>query len=274
MRKHILKFYNPEKHLTMTTSNLQVGQHVKYEIPTKSYFNVTENFYKVVPKVSPLKGRHFNSCAVVGNSGIVLNSKCGQEIDSMDFVIRCNLPPTSGYEKDVGSKSNFTTMNPSVISVYYRKFLKIKKDHERLLRRLRQIGDQILYVPAFTSGGGRNMNEVAGFMLQYNLQIKTAFPPPGINNIIRSIWKNSQFRLRRPSTGAHMYALAATMCDRIHMYGFYPFSTDPYGTPLRYHYYENSKMIKVATHNMPEEFRALQMLHQRGALVLHTEPCQ
>ncbi|CAH1269336.1 ST8SIA4 [Branchiostoma lanceolatum] len=88
------------------------------------------------------------------------------------------------------------------------------------------------------------------------------------------IWQNSQFKLRRPSTGAHMYALAATICDRIHMYGFYPFSKDPYGANLRYHYYDKSKIIKVYLHNMPEEFRALQMLHQRGALVLHTEPCQ
>ncbi|XP_078598824.1 CMP-N-acetylneuraminate-poly-alpha-2,8-sialyltransferase-like [Branchiostoma floridae x Branchiostoma japonicum] len=258
----------------MTTSDLSVGQHVKYETRPGSYFNVTEDFLKVTPRASPLHGRHFNSCAVVGNSGIVLNSKCGPQIDSMDFVIRCNLPPITGYEKDVGSKANFTTMNPSVIPVYYRKWLKSKKDHERLLRRLRQIGDQILYVPAFTNPGGGHTNVIARFILQYKLQIKTAFPPPGINNVIKSIWQNSQFKLRRPSTGAHMYAVAATMCDRIHMYGFYPFSTDPYGTPLRYHYYEQRKMIKIATHNMPEEFRALQMLHQRGALVLHTEPCQ
>ncbi|XP_066301061.1 CMP-N-acetylneuraminate-poly-alpha-2,8-sialyltransferase-like [Branchiostoma lanceolatum] len=183
----------------MTTSNLRVGQHVKYETGG-GYFNVTENFFKVTPTESPLQGRHFNSCAV--------------------------------------------------------------------------IGDQILYVPAFTNAGGGHVNVVARFMLQYNLQIKTAFPPAGINNVVKSIWKNSQFKLHRPSTGAHMYALAATICDRIHMYGFYPFSTDPFGTNLRYHYYEKRKMVKVGTHNMPEEFRALQMLHQRGALVLHTEPCQ
>ncbi|XP_078598823.1 CMP-N-acetylneuraminate-poly-alpha-2,8-sialyltransferase-like [Branchiostoma floridae x Branchiostoma japonicum] len=237
-------------------------------------FNVTEDFLQLVPKRSPLADRHFNTCAVVGNSGIVLNSNCGKEIDSMDFVMRCNLPPIEGYEKDVGSKANFTTMNPSVIPQNFRRWNKTRKEYNRFLRSLKQVGDQILYVPAFTSPyGEKYVRAVAQIVLQHKLPMKMAFPPTGQNNLMKSIWRDAGFEILRPSTGAHMYTLAATICDQIHMYGFYPFTEDTRGRALRYHYYDRKKMISNRTHNMPEEFRAFQQLHLRGAVVLHTEPC-
>ncbi|XP_019625032.1 PREDICTED: CMP-N-acetylneuraminate-poly-alpha-2,8-sialyltransferase-like [Branchiostoma belcheri] len=274
-RQHILKFYSLDSNMTITQSGLRIGQRLKYELARKPSFNVTEDFLKLVPKEQPLKDRHFKTCAVVGNSGIVLKSNCGQEIDSMDFVIRCNLPPIEGYQKDVGSKANLTTMNPSVIPQNFKNWNKTKKEYDRFLRRLSLIGDQILYVPAFTSPHGeKDVRILTQFVLKHELPMKTAFPPTGLNNLMKKIWRDAGFKILRPSTGAHMYTLAATVCDQIHMYGFYPFKKDPQGTALHYHYYDNRKMIGNRTHNMPEEFSAFQQLHRRGAVVLHTEPCQ
>ncbi|XP_078595960.1 CMP-N-acetylneuraminate-poly-alpha-2,8-sialyltransferase-like [Branchiostoma floridae x Branchiostoma japonicum] len=284
MRQHILKFYNPEKNMTLTKTSVRIGQGLKYGSafrPKKSKsFKVTDDFFKLIPEESPLKGRHFNTCAVVGNSGIVLNSSCGQEIDSMDFVIRCNLPQIEGYEKDVGSKANLTTMNPSVVKNNFGQWNnKTHTDYDRLLERLKQVGDQILYVPVLTSAFGEKYARVIiQIILQHNLSMKTAFPPAGINKLMNKIWTEAGYKIvaLRPSTGAHMYTLAATICDQIHMYGFYPFSEDTRGRALRHHYYDTKEMISHTanrTHNMPEEFRAFQKLHMRGALVLHTEPC-
>ncbi|XP_035677970.1 CMP-N-acetylneuraminate-poly-alpha-2,8-sialyltransferase-like [Branchiostoma floridae] len=193
----------------------------------------------------------------------------------MDFVIRCNLPPIEGYEKDVGSKANLTTMNPSVVRNNFGQwYKKTKDDYDRLLRRLEEVGDQILYVPALTAPHvERYLRVIIEVVNQHNLPIKTVFPPTGINTLIKSIWTKFGSEVLRPSTGAHMYTLASTICDQIHMYGFYPFSEDTRGRALSYHYYDTKKMIDNRTHNMPEEFRALQQLHMRGALVLHTEPC-
>ncbi|XP_066283494.1 CMP-N-acetylneuraminate-poly-alpha-2,8-sialyltransferase-like [Branchiostoma lanceolatum] len=269
IRQHILKFYNPETNLTLTKSTLQIGRRLKYEISLSNKVTVTKAIMKLIPNESPLKNRHFNTCAVVGNSGVVLNSTCGQEIDSMDFVIRCNLPQIEGYEKDVGSKANFTTMNPSVVPQNF------GRDYNRLLGRLKQVGDQILYVPALTSPNGeRDVRVISQIVLQRKLPVKTAFPPAGINNLVKSIWTDAGFDILRPSTGVHMYTLAATICDQIHLYGFYPFSEDTRGRALRYHYYDTeTEMINNGTHNMPGEFRVFQQHHQRGAVVLHTEPC-
>ena len=47
-----------------------------------------------------------NSVAVIGNSGKLLKQNYGDLIDNHDYVIRCNLAVTDGYEKHVGSKTN------------------------------------------------------------------------------------------------------------------------------------------------------------------------
>ncbi|XP_066302895.1 CMP-N-acetylneuraminate-poly-alpha-2,8-sialyltransferase-like [Branchiostoma lanceolatum] len=282
MRQHILKFYNPETNLTLTKSSVHIGQLLKYEFRVRNksnLFKVTEDFLKLIPSESPLKARHFSTCAVVGNAGILRNSSCGQEIDSMDFVMRCNLPQIDGYEKDVGSKANLTTMNPSVVSHNFGQWRnKTKDDYDRLLRRLKQVGDQILYVPALTIAFAEEyVRVITQVVLQHKLPMKTAFPPAGLNNLIKKIWTNPGLKIRglRPSTGVQMYTMGATICDQIHLYGFYPFTKDKRGRALRYHYYGTmEKQIDKEAHNMPDEFRVFQQLHRRGAVVLHTETCK
>ena len=54
-------------------------------------------------------------CAIIGSSGILLNSSCGKEIDEHDFVIRTNLTTVAGFENDVGRKTNLTSMNGVVV---------------------------------------------------------------------------------------------------------------------------------------------------------------
>ena len=47
------------------------------------------------------------SVAIVGNSGKLKNEEYGELIDSYDIVIRCNLARVEGYEKSVGTKTDF-----------------------------------------------------------------------------------------------------------------------------------------------------------------------
>ena len=58
----------------------------------------------------------YDSCAIVGNSGILLGSECGDVIDSADFVIRLNVPRIGGrYKVDIGARVDATSMNFELI---------------------------------------------------------------------------------------------------------------------------------------------------------------
>jgi len=50
------------------------------------------------------------SCAVVGNSPLILGQRAGPSIDSHDVVIRFNFAPTCGFERDVGTKTSVRVM--------------------------------------------------------------------------------------------------------------------------------------------------------------------
>jgi hypothetical protein len=54
-----------------------------------------------------LKQRPYARCAVVGNSGALLASQLGAEIDAHDLVLRFNYPPLAGYERDVGNRTDW-----------------------------------------------------------------------------------------------------------------------------------------------------------------------
>ena len=47
----------------------------------------------------------FNTCAVVGSSGVLLKYLSGQNIDEHNAVIRFDRDPTIGYEDYAGSKT-------------------------------------------------------------------------------------------------------------------------------------------------------------------------
>ncbi|KAE9610169.1 hypothetical protein Lal_00006157 [Lupinus albus] len=70
-----------------------------------------EKLSLVLPETPPYFPRQFGRCAVIGNSGDLLKTKFGKEIDGYDVVIRENGAPTQNYIDHVGSKSTFRLLN-------------------------------------------------------------------------------------------------------------------------------------------------------------------
>lgn len=70
-----------------------------------------EKLSLVLPETPPYHPRQFGRCAVIGNSGDLLKTKFGKEIDGYDVVIRENGAPIQNYSDYVGKKSTFRLLN-------------------------------------------------------------------------------------------------------------------------------------------------------------------
>jgi hypothetical protein len=56
----------------------------------------------------------YRNCAVVGNSGILLQQSYGSAIDAHEMVMRLNNARTVGFEKFVGSKTTISFLNSNI----------------------------------------------------------------------------------------------------------------------------------------------------------------
>ncbi|XP_062169490.1 sialyltransferase-like protein 2 isoform X1 [Alnus glutinosa] len=70
-----------------------------------------EKLSLVLPEMPPYLPRQFGRCAVIGNSGDLLKTRFGKEIDGYDAVIRENGAPIQNYSDYVGKKSTFRLLN-------------------------------------------------------------------------------------------------------------------------------------------------------------------
>ncbi|XP_015872656.2 beta-1,6-galactosyltransferase GALT29A isoform X2 [Ziziphus jujuba] len=68
-----------------------------------------------------LDNNRFSSCAVVGNSGILLKNDYGDLIDNHQVVIRLNNAKTEGYERKVGSKTSISFVNSNILHLCARR---------------------------------------------------------------------------------------------------------------------------------------------------------
>ncbi|CAH1245247.1 ST8SIA6 [Branchiostoma lanceolatum] len=249
--------------------NFGLTPHTK---PSKKFDRpeVTKNF----SKESPFKTRHFSTCSVVGNGGILKGSSCGKEIDASEFVFRINMAPMGdNYMMDIGNKTNLITMNPSMIKYRYtnkkQKLLNVKA----LMHDLSVYGDSYLLIWALLSGHNtRRPGNVLQALKENNATNQVIIPFPYVTTSMTSFWKENGLEAQRPSTGLILVGLATQICEEVRLYGFWPFHADRSNRRLTEHYYDNSLPTQV--HSVPDEFRQLQRLHNTGVLCLTTHACQ
>ncbi|KAJ3671339.1 hypothetical protein LUZ60_007418 [Juncus effusus] len=120
--------YPPERHVILPLFRQSLSKWARYSTLKFSNSLTEELIQQVKNPIEIFNGRpetdtaeQYATCAVVGNSGILLGSKHGELIDSHEFVIRLNNARISGYEKDVGSKTNLSFVNSNVLNLCTRK---------------------------------------------------------------------------------------------------------------------------------------------------------
>ncbi|KAK5599667.1 hypothetical protein CRENBAI_017458 [Crenichthys baileyi] len=257
----------------ISQANTPVGATLVYDGERKRTYDVDPQIFNLFPKGHPFSNKRWDTCAVVGNGGILANSNCGEMINSVEFVIRCNLPPLSnGYEKHVGTKTNLVTANPTI---FFKKFDSLVGRRRPLMEKLSSYGNSMLLLPAFSFG----MNTAVCMRALYTIQdfqsaIQPVFFNPEYLYKLSLFWRSNGLKEARLSTGLIMTSLALELCDNVHLYGFWPFSVHPYSFKnLTNHYYDDMKP-NTNFHSMPVEFNILLQLHKQGVLRLHLGECK
>lgn len=103
----------------------------------------------------------------------------------LSSLSRCNLAPLEDFADDVGLRSDFITMNPSVIPRVYGG-LWDERQRERFIRRLQQLNDSVLWIPAFmVKGGEKHVEIVNQLVLKHKLKVRTAYPSLRLIHAVR-----------------------------------------------------------------------------------------
>lgn len=228
---------------------------------------ISEDIHKLLPKNST--SETIPRCSVVGNSGSILNTKCGKDIDKADFVFRCNAAPIQLFATDAGYKSNLTTFNPSILSKRYKRISNAKSLSRFLMDMKRYHG--YIWTPCYTISG---LQKCIKIFKVYNLTENTfVMGHPGHFPKVQAFW-NSRGFTGRLSSGFYLVNVALTRCSELHLYGFWPFpkEVDKHIKEVPYHYFENMK-FKTGRHDMNFEFSVLLQLHLHGVLKLHAGEC-
>ncbi|XP_007934525.1 alpha-2,8-sialyltransferase 8F [Orycteropus afer afer] len=271
-REELASCCDAVQNFVVSQNNTPVGTNMSYEAESKKGILIGEKIFNMLPVSQPFVEYRYNQCAVVGNGGILNNSLCGAEIDKSDFVFRCNLPPTTGnFSKDVGSKTNLVTVNPSIITT---KYGNLKEKKAVFLEDIATYGDVFLLLPAFSF----RANTGASFKVYYSLKEsqsrqKVIFFHPKYLKHLALFWRTKGVTAYRLSSGLMITSVAVELCENVKLYGFWPFSKTVEDTPVSHHYYDN-KLPKRGFHEMPKEYSQILQLHVKGILKLQFSKCE
>ncbi|CAH1268425.1 ST8SIA4 [Branchiostoma lanceolatum] len=263
LQKITRQYFSPRRHI-IDFSDMDVFME---KCNTKSFTLLKSNKLCDVTH-TPIK--RYRTCALIGNGGILLDSGCGAEIDAHEFVIRNNFPPTVPYAKDVGKKTNLTTINRARLGQVAGGLR--RKKRKATLARLGESPGMIFSYSLSLPGSPskKKMQAIDKAIKENNIDAVTAFSHQsymGNKGMYKQLFHK---RFRLPSTGLNTFALASTFCDRISMYGFYPLPTYK-NRSVPYHYYDG-KMFNKA-HKMPVEFETFRELNNRGTIRLVVGKC-
>ncbi|XP_071321407.1 alpha-2,8-sialyltransferase 8E isoform X4 [Trachinotus anak] len=262
---------NAPSFLFTTKRNTPAGTKLRYEVDTSGILPISTEVFKMFPDDMPYSKSQYKKCAVIGNGGIIKNSKCGREIDSADFVFRCNIPPINEkYSADVGTKTDLVTINPSIIT---ERFQKLEKWRRPFYEVLQNYENSSVVLPAFYNTRNTDVSFRVKYMLDdFDSQRGVFFFHPQYLLNVQRFWAVQGVRAKRLSSGLMLVTAALEMCEEVHLYGFWAFPMNPSGIFITHHYYDNVKP-RPGFHAMPHEIFNFIHMHTRGIINVHTGKC-
>ncbi|XP_070571519.1 alpha-2,8-sialyltransferase 8B-like [Ptychodera flava] len=263
IRKEMENYVDTKRTFVLTKGNVKIWEILQATIANSS-FRVGPDLHRLLKKTPIFVNRTYNTCSIVGSGGILLNSRCGSHIDSAEAIIRLNLATLGPFVKDVGRKTTLSTLNKSQLKSF--RGLMTRKDRRNLVNKVK-VYENIAILMHSTSVDF-DLTLRAARILQQHINIYFIHP-----NHFRGLWDywKTKSLPKRPSSGFYMVSVAIANCEKVNVYGFWPYKYDVNGNIMRYHYYD--KMHMSSSHSFIDEFRALRKLHQQGVIKLHVASC-
>ncbi|XP_072303239.1 CMP-N-acetylneuraminate-beta-galactosamide-alpha-2,3-sialyltransferase 1-like [Eucyclogobius newberryi] len=224
----------------------------------KQFKVAKERLFKIFPSRPVVTERHpdrCQTCAVVGNSGNLIGTHYGRQIDTNDIVIRMNFGKTAGYEGDVGTKTTHRVMYPeSAMDL---------DNNTHLVLFPFKILDLQWIAEAFTTGvHGRSYAPVkTKIKANKNLVLVVN---PGFMKYVHTSWLLN--RGRYPSTGFMTLVLAMHICDEVNVFGF---GADKNGNWNHYWEVLHDKHLKTGVHPGTYEYNLIQELAKQNKVTFN-----
>jgi len=219
---------------------------------------------RLPPRDYGAKGRHA-SCALVGNSGTLLGSKFGPEIDAHEAVMRINYAPIAAFAADVGRKTTYDFSN---------------RENARRLLTSNSVewrtgkGSTILF---FEVGSPTNRKKLFGPLLAKFPNKAIHFLHPGFVLRGLSLWHEFKAELERrrsanyhdkPMSGFYAVLAMMQMCESLDVYGFEPYTKK---TAIPYHYFDAVQGV-TEHHSFDFAIYLYQMLAEEYPLSIKKNP--
>lgn len=212
-------------------ADLKKLKHVEEVLPAMDMFYASRN------------DKIFDRCAVVGNSGSMLEVEHGMDIDAHDVVVRFNSGITEGYEQFVGSKTTFRILNNPDSGA--------KEKGEITISTLRDDDIKVWAVGVLT-----HPERAEGSALCFDQEF------------LCYAWQWVRNTGHKPSTGLVGLVMALKICRKVSIYGFQ--SSNYFSKTERPHYYDWERPAKgrERVHPFAREVALYKVLNATGFITM------
>ncbi|KAF8397836.1 hypothetical protein HHK36_016761 [Tetracentron sinense] len=206
--------------------------------------------------------RRYASCAVIGNSGILLKTEYGGLIDSHEVVIRLNNARINKFERNVGSKTSISFVNSNILRLCARRegcFCHPYGEKIPMVMYICQAAHFMDYIPCNSSHKAPLLVTDARFDVLCARIVKYYSLKQFVDVTGKSPEKwapahdGSMFHY---SSGMQAVMLALGICDRVSIFGFGK------STSAKHHYHTNQK-AELHLHDYEAEYAFYRDLVER-----------
>lgn len=208
-------------------------------------------------------GKKYSSCAVVGNSGILLTKELGELIDSHEAVIRLNNARIASYQKNVGSKTTISFVNSNIVHLCARRedcFCHPYGANVPIVMYMCQPLQFLDYVVCKSSHKSPlivtdpQFDVLSARVVKYYSLKRFA---DGAKNKTFEQWNSAHDgSMFHYSSGMQAVMLALGICDQVSLFGFGK------STSAKHHYHTNQK-AELTLHDYQAEYDFYQDLVER-----------